>query len=79
MFAVPATRELRPVGVLLGGSGRARMSTRRTPPLAALMRPCTAPAVQAHRTSDACLPGDSSHRGCPAFGQTSDRPAEKLE
>ena len=31
MLAVPANRDSRPVGVLLGGSGLARMSTLRTP------------------------------------------------
>ena len=29
MFAVPVTRETRAIGVLLGGSGRARMLTLR--------------------------------------------------
>ena len=38
MFAVPVTREMRPVGVLLGGSGRARMLTIQ-PRVAALLRP----------------------------------------
>ena len=40
MFAVPVTRELRAIGVLLGGSGRARMLTMRPRPLAALLKPC---------------------------------------
>lgn len=39
MFAVPVTRETRPVGVLLGGSGRARIFTVRKPLVAALLRP----------------------------------------
>lgn len=39
MFAVPVTRETRPVGVLLGGSGRARILTVRKPLVAALLRP----------------------------------------
>ena len=38
MFAVPVTRETRPIGVLLGGSGRARMFTMCKPPVAALLR-----------------------------------------
>ena len=38
MFAVPVTREMRPIGVLLGGSGRARMLTIQ-PRVAALLRP----------------------------------------
>ena len=43
MFAVHATRETRAVGVLLGGSGRARVSTQRMPRLAALLKPCPFP------------------------------------
>lgn len=39
MFAVFVTREKRAVGVLLGGSGCARMPTTQTRPLAALFRP----------------------------------------
>ena len=38
MFAVPVTREMRPVGVLLGGSGRSRILTSQTR-VAALLRP----------------------------------------
>jgi hypothetical protein len=41
MFAVPVKRETRPsgpIGVLLGGSGRARMFTACKPPVAALLR-----------------------------------------
>ena len=37
MFDVPVTKALRPVGVLLGGSGRARMLTLRAPQIAALI------------------------------------------
>ena len=47
MFAVPVTRVLRPVGVLLGGSGRARMLTRRGPQVAALMKPSAAAFMRA--------------------------------
>ena len=39
MFAIHATRETRPVGVLLGGSGRALVSAERKPVVAALLRP----------------------------------------
>ncbi len=39
MFAVPVKRETRPIGVLLGGSGRARILSVRKPVVAALMRP----------------------------------------
>ena len=37
MFDVHVTKALRPIGVLLGGSGRARMLTLRAPQIAALM------------------------------------------
>jgi len=39
MFAIDATRETRPVGVLLGGSGRALVSAAQKPAVAALLRP----------------------------------------
>ena len=39
MFTVPVTRVMRAGCVLLGGSGRARMPTMQTRPLAALLRP----------------------------------------
>ncbi len=39
MFAVPATREVRAVGVLLGGSGLARRLVVQPRPLAALLKP----------------------------------------
>lgn len=39
MFTVPATREVRPVGVLLGGSGLARRLALSPRPLAALLKP----------------------------------------
>ena len=39
MFAIHATRETRPVGVLLGGSGRALVSAVHKPMVAALLRP----------------------------------------
>lgn len=39
MFAIHATRETCPVGVLLGGSGRALVSAVQKPVVAALLRP----------------------------------------
>lgn len=39
MFAMHAKRETRPVGVLLGGSGRALVSAGHRPAVAALFRP----------------------------------------
>ena len=47
MFAVPSTREMRPVGVLLGGSGLARMSASQPPQVAALLKPIVSASVQA--------------------------------
>ncbi|MBC7942344.1 MAG: hypothetical protein H7Z19_21755 [Chitinophagaceae bacterium] len=47
MFAVQVTRVLRPVGVLLGGSGRARVLTLRAPHVAALMKPISFAFTQA--------------------------------
>jgi len=41
------TRVLRPVGVLLGGSGRARELTLRAPHVAALMKPISFAFTQA--------------------------------
>ena len=38
MFAIPVTRELRPVAVLLGGSGHARPALR-SPSVPALLKP----------------------------------------
>ena len=46
MFAILGTRETRPVGVLLGGSGRALVSAMHKPMVAALLRPH--PTVFAH-------------------------------
>ena len=39
MLAVPVNRDSRPVGVLLGGSGLARMSTLPAPVVPALLKP----------------------------------------
>jgi len=39
MFAIPVTRESRPVAVLLGGSGYARPSLLRMPTVPALLKP----------------------------------------
>jgi hypothetical protein len=47
MFAVHVTRVLRPVGVLLGGSGRARVLTVRARHVAALMKPISSAFTQA--------------------------------
>lgn len=47
MFAVPSTREMRPVGVLLGGSGLTRMSASQAPEVAALLKPIVSASVQA--------------------------------
>ena len=47
MFAVPSTREMRPVGVLLGGSGLARMSASQPPQVAALLKPIASASEQA--------------------------------
>jgi len=38
MFAIPVTRESRPVAVLLGGSGHARTPAVRTPAVPALLK-----------------------------------------
>lgn len=38
MFAIPVPRELRPVAVLLGGSGHARLAPR-SPAVPALLKP----------------------------------------
>ena len=46
MFAVPVTREMRPIGVLLGGSGRTRMLTLRVRQIGALMKPLAPAFVQ---------------------------------
>ena len=47
MFAVLSTREMRPVGVLLGGSRLARMSASQAPQVAALLKPIVSALVQA--------------------------------
>ena len=47
MFAVPSTREMRPVGVLLGGSGLARMSASQAPQVAELLKPTASASVRA--------------------------------
>ena len=60
MFAVHVTRELRPVGVLLGGSGRARSLTMRAPQVAALMKPFSFASTQVCRASENRAVGDGS-------------------
>ena len=52
MFAVPSTREMRPVGVLLGGSGLARLSASQPPQVAALLKPIASASVQACRAAE---------------------------
>ncbi len=60
MFAVPVTREMRAVGVLLGGSGRARVLTLRVPQVAALMRPFAPAFVQTCGAVENRAAGDGS-------------------
>lgn len=48
MFTVPATREVRPVGVLLGGSGLARRLAQPSRPLAALLKPLPISSRELH-------------------------------
>ena len=60
MFAVLETREARAVGVLLGGSGRARMLTTQTRPMAALLRPCQPAHMCADREPENHATGDRS-------------------
>ena len=52
MFAVPSTREMRSVGVLLGGSGLAPLSTSQPPQVAALLKPFAPAAVRACRVAE---------------------------
>lgn len=54
MFAVPVTREMRPVGVLLGGSGLARILVVRKPAVAALLRPYPSVSEQNGSVVEAC-------------------------
>ena len=46
MFTVLSTRQMRPVGVLLGGSGLARLSALQAPQVAALLKPIASASVQ---------------------------------
>jgi|CXWJ01.1.fsa_nt_gi hypothetical protein len=57
MCASHAMRTLQPVGVLLGGSGRARVRIMPSPPLAALLRPAgfMAGALARERIADAAV------------------------
>jgi hypothetical protein len=64
MFAVPVTRVLRPVGVLLGGSGRARMLTLRGPQVAALTRPAAAAFMHACAVAENRASTDSGAGSC---------------
>jgi hypothetical protein len=60
MFDVHVTKALRPVGVLLGGSGRARMLTLRAPQIAALMKPLLPAFAQTCRACENRAAGDGS-------------------
>lgn len=60
MFAVHVTKALRPVGVLLGGSGRARVLTLRAPQLAALMKPLSPAFAQTGGAGENRAEGDGS-------------------
>ena len=55
MFAVPSTRETRPVGVLQGGSGLARMSASQPPQVAALLKPILSASTQARWADESAL------------------------
>lgn len=54
MFAVPVKREMRPVAVLLGGSGLARMLAVRKPVVAALLRPYPSVSEQNGSALETC-------------------------
>lgn len=54
MFAVPVYREMRPIGVLLGGSGLARILAVRKPAVAALFRPYPSVSEQNGAVVEAC-------------------------
>lgn len=54
MFAVTVKRETRPIGVLLGGSGLARMITIRKPAVAALLRPYLSVSEQNGSAVEVC-------------------------
>ena len=60
MFDVHVTKALRPVGVLLGGSGRARMLTLRAPRIAALMKPLLPAFAQTFGARESRAAGDGS-------------------
>ena len=60
MFDVHVTKALRPVGVLLGGSGRARMLTLRAPQIAALMKPLLPAFTQTFGACENRAAGDGS-------------------
>ena len=60
MLDVHVTKALRPVGVLLGGSGRARMLTLRAPQIAALMKPLLPAFAQTCGACENRAAGDGS-------------------
>jgi hypothetical protein len=55
MFAVPVTRETRAVGVLLGGSGLARILAVRKPVVAALLKPHPSVSEQNASVVEVCV------------------------
>ena len=61
MFFVTSTRELRPLGVLLGGSGLVPKPPPRTPRVAVLLTPRSPASVLAHQGA---LAGASAVRPC---------------
>ena len=60
MFAVPVTRQMHAVGVLLGGSGLARAPNLLARPMAALLRPSSSVAQGADRRPENRAVGDGS-------------------
>jgi hypothetical protein len=60
MFAVPATREVRAVGVLLGGSGLARRLVLQPRPLAVLLKPLPPVSQKACGCAESCVAEVSS-------------------
>ena len=57
MFAVVPTGEMRPVGVLLGGTGLVRTTSRHMPRIAALMKPWSSASQQAFPGDENCVSG----------------------
>ncbi len=57
MFAILVANESRLVGVLLGGSGRARIVSVRTPTIPALLRSLPSPSGRSGGTSESYAVG----------------------